>query len=152
MEKYYLLLGLIVVSLSGCASIPPPARVSGVAVTKAPGKDVHILDVYITETDGRLAVCGRARQVFQWTRVGPTHVDVQFLDGNGQELALKSVTIRLQNRRSSRSYPSPVFFQIPSEPWTQALVLSCSPDRDQLIWPLKTGAEFRGIAQSYPKL
>ena len=123
MTNYHILfLSLIIVSLSGCATIPPPARVSAVTVAKAPGKDVHILDAYITETDGRLAVCGRARQVFQWTRVGPTHVDVQFLDGNGQELALKNVTIQLQSRRSTRSYPSPATFQIPSEPWPQATV------------------------------
>ena len=102
--------------------MPPPARVSAVAVTKAPGKDVHILDAYIMEIDGRLAVCGRARQAFQWTPVGPTHVDVQFLDGNGQELILKSVPIKFQNRRPARSYPSPVFFQIPSEPWLEATV------------------------------
>jgi len=120
MKKYHLILSLIAMSLSGCASIPPPARVSTVSVSKVPGKAMHILDAYITETDGRLAVCGRARQAFQWTPVRAGHVDVQFLDNNGQELALKSVAIWLQSRHSPHSYPAPATFEIPSEPWPRA--------------------------------
>lgn len=122
MKKHHLLLCLIVAGLTGCTTIqPPPARVSAVTVAKAPGQDVHILDAYISETDGHLAVCGRAKQAFKWTRIVPTHVDVQFLDANGQQLALKNVPIQL-NKGSRHSYPYPASFQIPSEPWPQATV------------------------------
>lgn len=119
MKKYGAVFCLIALGFAGCASVPPPARVSTVVVTRAPGKDVHILDAYIKEIDGCLVVCGKARQAFQWTPVVPTHVDVQFLDGKGQELTLKSVAIQLQRRRSTHVYPSPANFQIPSEPWPE---------------------------------
>jgi hypothetical protein len=120
MKKYYLILNLVAACLSGCASAPPPSRVSAVTVTTHSGKGVYVLDADIKELDGQLTVCGKAKLASRWTPAVPVHVDVQFLDVGGQELILKSAPIYLRGRLAAHGYPDPVFFQIHSEPWPQA--------------------------------